>query len=163
MSHFYSDDSSQVREFTVEKEVQVFFQTRNTIYQYLVGRGEGRISLSEWRRFACSHSISGYSIRRRSHWTSESFIFFLRRSAYYLQYRFNMAISAAKWTHLPKEARRLSTACIQTDLPELSETKAFKQTSAQRFDFVHRLLPQLKSQSEDCLYMNLYVPERLGE
>ena len=74
-----------------------------------------------------------------------------------------MAISAAKWTHLPKEARRLSTACIQTDLPELSETKAFKQTSAQRFDFVHRLLPQLKSQSEDCLYMNLYVPERLGE
>ncbi|PAV75764.1 hypothetical protein WR25_11712 isoform C [Diploscapter pachys] len=72
-----------------------------------------------------------------------------------------MAISAAKWTHLPKEARRLSTACIQTDLPELSETKAFKQTSAQRFDFVHRLLPQLKSQSEDCLYMNLYVPERL--
>nr|CDJ80083.1 Carboxylesterase domain containing protein [Haemonchus contortus] len=77
------------------------------------------------------------------------------------QFRFNMAISAAKWTHLPKEARRLSPACIQTQLPELSETRAFKQMSAQRFDYVHRLLPKLKLQSEDCLYMNLFVPERL--
>ncbi|RCN36855.1 Carboxylesterase [Ancylostoma caninum] len=33
--------------------------------------------------------------------------------------------------------------------------------SAQRFDYVHRLLPKLKHQSEDCLYMNLFVPERL--
>ncbi|RCN36856.1 hypothetical protein ANCCAN_17270 [Ancylostoma caninum] len=39
------------------------------------------------------------------------------------QFRFNMAISAAKWTHLPKEARKLSPACIQTQLPELSETR----------------------------------------
>ncbi|CAP27658.1 Protein CBR-NLG-1 [Caenorhabditis briggsae] len=77
------------------------------------------------------------------------------------QYRFNMAISAAKWTHLPKDARKVSPVCIQTDMPELSETKAFKHTSAQRFDFNHRLLPNLKKQSEDCLYMNIYVPERL--
>ncbi|EPB77861.1 Carboxylesterase [Ancylostoma ceylanicum] len=77
------------------------------------------------------------------------------------QFRFNMAISAAKWTHLPKEARKLAPACIQTQLPELSETRAFKQMSAQRFDYVHRLLPKLKHQSEDCLYMNLFVPERL--
>ncbi|VDN25922.1 unnamed protein product [Cylicostephanus goldi] len=39
------------------------------------------------------------------------------------QFRFNMAISAAKWTHLPKEARKLAPACIQTQLPELSETR----------------------------------------
>lgn len=39
--------------------------------------------------------------------------------------------------------------------------RAFKHTSAQRFDFNHRLLPHLKKQSEDCLYMNIYVPERL--
>uniref|UniRef100_A0A8R1HPQ8 COesterase domain-containing protein n=1 Tax=Caenorhabditis japonica TaxID=281687 RepID=A0A8R1HPQ8_CAEJA len=77
------------------------------------------------------------------------------------QYRFNMAISAAKWTHMPKDSRKLPPVCIQTDMPELSETKAFKHTSAQRFDFTHRLLPRLKKQSEDCLYMNIYVPERL--
>ncbi|KJH41052.1 Carboxylesterase [Dictyocaulus viviparus] len=77
------------------------------------------------------------------------------------QFRFNMAISSAKWTHLPKEARKLAPACIQTQLPELSETRAFKQMSAQRFDYVHRLLPKLKLQSEDCLYMNIFVPERL--
>lgn len=41
--------------------------------------------------------------------------------------------------------------------------RAFKQMSAQRFDYVHRLLPKLKLQSEDCLYMNIFVPERLGE
>ncbi|CAB3400756.1 unnamed protein product [Caenorhabditis bovis] len=77
------------------------------------------------------------------------------------QYRFNMAISAAKWTHMPKDARKLPLVCIQTDLPKLSETKAFKHTSAQRFDFTHRVLPFLKKQSEDCLFMNIYVPERL--
>ncbi|CAD6187188.1 unnamed protein product [Caenorhabditis auriculariae] len=77
------------------------------------------------------------------------------------QYRFNMAISAAKWTHMPKDARKMSSACMQTTMPELSETKAFKHTSAQRFDFVHRLLPKLKKQSEDCLFMNLFIPERL--
>lgn len=77
------------------------------------------------------------------------------------QYRFNMAISAAKWTHMPKDSRKLSSVCMQTDMPELSETRAFKHTSAQRFDFIHRILPILKKQSEDCLYMNLFVPERL--
>lgn len=41
--------------------------------------------------------------------------------------------------------------------------RAFKHTSAQRFDLIHRLLPKLKQQSEDCLFMNLFVPERLGE
>lgn len=40
--------------------------------------------------------------------------------------------------------------------------RAFKHTSAQRFDLIHRLLPRLKQQSEDCLFMNLFVPERLG-
>ncbi|CAI4232612.1 unnamed protein product [Auanema sp. JU1783] len=77
------------------------------------------------------------------------------------QFRFNMAISAAKWTHMPKEAKKLSPVCLQTQLPELSETRAFQTTSAQRFDHVHRLLPKLKEQSEDCLTMNLFVPERL--
>uniref|UniRef100_A0A7E4V8S3 COesterase domain-containing protein n=1 Tax=Panagrellus redivivus TaxID=6233 RepID=A0A7E4V8S3_PANRE len=77
------------------------------------------------------------------------------------QYRFNMAISAAKWTHQAKDAFSLGNACIQSGLPPLSETEALKTMSAQRFDHVHRILPFLQPQSEDCLYMNLFVPERL--
>lgn len=41
--------------------------------------------------------------------------------------------------------------------------RALKMTSAQRYDHMHRLLLRLKPQSEDCLYMNLFVPERIGE
>ncbi|EFO24748.2 hypothetical protein LOAG_03741 [Loa loa] len=78
------------------------------------------------------------------------------------QYRFNMAISAAKWTHMPKDAYSLSSVCIQSGIPELAETKALKTTSAQRYDHMHKLLPKLKPQSEDCLHMNLYVPERIS-
>ncbi|MFH4974303.1 hypothetical protein AB6A40_001012 [Gnathostoma spinigerum] len=79
------------------------------------------------------------------------------------QYRFNMAISAAKWTHLPKEAVKLSPVCIQSGMPELSEARALRVTSAQRYDYIHRLLLKLKPQSEDCLHMNLFVPERIVE
>ncbi|CAG9535697.1 unnamed protein product [Cercopithifilaria johnstoni] len=78
------------------------------------------------------------------------------------QYRFNMAISAAKWTHIPKDAYSLSSVCIQSGIPELAETKALKMTSAQRYDHMHKLLPKLKPQSEDCLHMNLYVPEGIS-
>ncbi|CAJ0956199.1 unnamed protein product, partial [Mesorhabditis belari] len=77
------------------------------------------------------------------------------------QYRFNMAISAAKWTNAAKDARQLGSVCTQAGLPELSVNKAFEYTSAQKFDYIHKLLPRLKQQSEDCLYLNLYVPERL--
>ncbi|CAJ0574213.1 unnamed protein product, partial [Mesorhabditis spiculigera] len=77
------------------------------------------------------------------------------------QYRFNMAISAAKWTNAAKDARGLASVCMQAGLPELSVNRAFEHTSAQRFDYIHKLLPRLKQQSEDCLYLNLYVPERL--
>ncbi|VDK75259.1 unnamed protein product [Litomosoides sigmodontis] len=78
------------------------------------------------------------------------------------QYRFNMAISAAKWTHMPKDAYSLSPVCIQSGIPELAEAKALKMTSAQRYDYMHKLFSKLKPQSEDCLYMNLYVPKELS-
>ncbi|KAI1724358.1 carboxylesterase family domain-containing protein [Ditylenchus destructor] len=76
------------------------------------------------------------------------------------QYRFNMAISAAKWTHQPKDAFKLPAVCIQ-QFPQLSETEALKSTSSQRFDHIHKILPHLKPQSEDCLFMNIYVPEKI--
>lgn len=37
------------------------------------------------------------------------------------QNRFNMPQSAAKWTHQPKDAFRLSPVCIQSGMPNLSE------------------------------------------
>uniref|UniRef100_A0AC35UI29 COesterase domain-containing protein n=1 Tax=Rhabditophanes sp. KR3021 TaxID=114890 RepID=A0AC35UI29_9BILA len=77
------------------------------------------------------------------------------------QNRFNLAISAAKWTHMPKDAFKISSVCMQTRLPATSETKAFKSMSSQRFDHVHRLLLHLKPESEDCLYMNIYIPEKI--
>ncbi|CAD5229299.1 unnamed protein product [Bursaphelenchus okinawaensis] len=79
------------------------------------------------------------------------------------QHRFNMAISAAKWTHKPKDATQMAAVCVQSGFKHMSETEALQKTSAQRFDYIHRVLPYLKPQSEDCLYMNLYVPERLDD
>ncbi|KAL7069850.1 hypothetical protein ACQ4LE_011210 [Meloidogyne hapla] len=75
-------------------------------------------------------------------------------------HRFKMAISAPKWIHQPKDAFKPPPSCIQSGLPSLSEAEALKVTTAQRFDHLHRILPLLKPQSEDCLFMNLFVPER---
>uniref|UniRef100_A0A183CAU1 COesterase domain-containing protein n=1 Tax=Globodera pallida TaxID=36090 RepID=A0A183CAU1_GLOPA len=75
-------------------------------------------------------------------------------------HRFKMAISASKWTHQPKDAFKAPPSCIQSGLPTLLESKALKVTSVQRFDRLHRVLPLLKPQSEDCLFINLFVPER---
>uniref|UniRef100_A0AAF5CZH4 Carboxylesterase type B domain-containing protein n=1 Tax=Strongyloides stercoralis TaxID=6248 RepID=A0AAF5CZH4_STRER len=77
------------------------------------------------------------------------------------QNRFNFAISAAKWIHMPKDAFKISSVCMQTRLPATSESEAFKKMSSQKFDHVHRLLLYLKPESEDCLYMNFYIPEKL--
>uniref|UniRef100_A0A0N5AJH8 COesterase domain-containing protein n=1 Tax=Syphacia muris TaxID=451379 RepID=A0A0N5AJH8_9BILA len=73
------------------------------------------------------------------------------------QSRFNMVRSAPKWSNIPKQTTHLKSVCIQ-ELPELSTSNGLKLTSTQRFDFMHRMYPKLAVQSEDCLYMNLYVP-----
>ncbi|KAI6244138.1 Neuroligin variant [Aphelenchoides fujianensis] len=49
--------------------------------------------------------------------------------------------SAAKWTHQPKDAFRNPPVCIQSGFNHQSETEALKVTSAQRFDFIHRVTP----------------------
>lgn len=46
-------------------------------------------------------------------------------------------------------------------LRNINISRALKTTSARRYDHMHKLLPKLKPQSEDCLYMNLYVPEKI--
>uniref|UniRef100_A0A0K0EUU8 Neuroligin-1 (projected from Caenorhabditis elegans ortholog nlg-1) n=1 Tax=Strongyloides venezuelensis TaxID=75913 RepID=A0A0K0EUU8_STRVS len=77
------------------------------------------------------------------------------------QNRYNFAISAAKWLHMPKDAFKISSVCMQTKLPATSESEAFKVMSSQKFDHIHRLLLYLKPESEDCLYMNFYIPEKI--
>uniref|UniRef100_A0A915LJF5 Carboxylesterase type B domain-containing protein n=1 Tax=Meloidogyne javanica TaxID=6303 RepID=A0A915LJF5_MELJA len=71
-----------------------------------------------------------------------------------------MPISAPKWIHQPKDAFKSPPSCIQSGLPLLSESEALKVTTAQRFDRLHRILSKLKFQSEDCLFLNLFVPEK---
>ncbi|CAK5089804.1 unnamed protein product [Meloidogyne enterolobii] len=75
-------------------------------------------------------------------------------------HRFKMPISAPKWIHQPKDAFKSPPSCIQSGLPLLSESEALKVTTAQRFDRLHRILSRLKFQSEDCLFLNLFVPEK---
>uniref|UniRef100_A0A915PBX8 Carboxylesterase type B domain-containing protein n=1 Tax=Meloidogyne floridensis TaxID=298350 RepID=A0A915PBX8_9BILA len=75
-------------------------------------------------------------------------------------HRFKMPISAPKWIHQPKDAFKSPPSCIQSGLPLLSESEALKVTTAQRFDRLHRILSKLKFQSEDCLFLNLFVPEK---
>lgn len=44
-------------------------------------------------------------------------------------------------------------------LPDISnETLALERMPKGRLEYLRRLLPRLKNQSEDCLYMNIYTP-----
>lgn len=53
---------------------------------------------------------------------------------------------------------RFSTVCPQR-LPDISnETAALERMPKGRLEYLKRLLPYLKNQSEDCLYLNIYAP-----
>jgi neuroligin len=44
-------------------------------------------------------------------------------------------------------------------LPDISnETAALERMPKGRVEYLKRLLPYLKNQSEDCLYLNIYTP-----
>jgi Carboxylesterase family len=53
-----------------------------------------------------------------------------------------------------KYANKLESVCPQV-LPDLSDPSGYNKG---RYDQIKRLLPFLKTESEDCLYLNLYVP-----
>lgn len=53
---------------------------------------------------------------------------------------------------------RFSAVCPQR-LPDIAnETAALERMPRGRLDYLKRLLPYLKNQSEDCLYLNIYAP-----
>lgn len=71
--------------------------------------------------------------------------------------RFMPPVTPPHWKGV-RPADQLSPVCPQK-LPEVgNETEALKRMPAGRLDYLKRLLPFLKNQSEDCLYLNIYAP-----
>ncbi|XP_017797530.1 PREDICTED: neuroligin 4-like [Habropoda laboriosa] len=65
--------------------------------------------------------------------------------------RFMPPVSGAIW-HGVKVADKFGPVCPQR-LPELTD-----KMPKGRVDYLRRLLPYLRNQSEDCLYLNIYAP-----
>lgn len=65
--------------------------------------------------------------------------------------RFMPPVSGALW-HGVKVADKFGPVCPQK-LPELSD-----RMPKGRVEYLKRLLPYLRNQSEDCLYLNIYAP-----
>ena len=71
--------------------------------------------------------------------------------------RFNPPKTPLSWDHV-LQCDELPMVCPQV-LPETrNEQEALKKMPRGRLRFIQRLIPYLRKQSEDCLYMNIYVP-----
>lgn len=71
--------------------------------------------------------------------------------------RFMPPVTGALWSGV-KVADKFGPVCPQR-LPDISnETAALKRMPMGRLEYLKRLMPFLKNQSEDCLYLNIYAP-----
>ncbi len=71
--------------------------------------------------------------------------------------RFMPPVTLSHWRGV-RLATKFAPVCIQR-LPDISNvTETLKTMSTSRFDYIKRLIPFMKNQSEDCLYLNIYVP-----
>lgn len=71
--------------------------------------------------------------------------------------RFSPTRTPSPWDGV-RVSDKLGPVCPQK-LPDISnETAALEKMPKGRLEYLKRLLPYLRNQSEDCLYLNIYAP-----